>query len=75
MPDTPGPSLAFPFGVLLILGGLVALLFKPGIGVVLIVVGIIVLYAGYKAQGGAANPNLNRDPEEVQEEWRRKYDA
>ena len=73
MHSNPGPSAAAPIGFVLVLVGLVALFFEPIAGGGLLTLGILILVVGYKLQGGAANQNLYRDPEEVQREWMSDY--
>lgn len=73
MSNTPGPSPAFPVGALLVLSGIVTLFFRPGTGLGLIALGAVILYVGYRLQGGANNPNLYRNPDRVSREWDQKY--
>ena len=69
MVQNPGPSPAPPVAFVLLLVGLVALFFKPSAGIGLMALGLLILFVGYKLQGGAANPNLYRDSEDVHREW------
>ena len=55
-PRRPNPSL--PIGGLLLLGGLIAFFVHGDWALLLLAAGAVVLYLGYKSEGGASNPYL-----------------
>jgi hypothetical protein len=55
------PSIAFPIGILTSLGGVIVLFFNLVLGIVLIIAGQVIIYAGYKLRGGATNPDILKD--------------
>lgn len=55
------PSIAWLFGVIAVLAGLVALFFNWKLGLTLILAGPVIQFVAYKLAGGPTNPNLMKE--------------